>query len=221
MELHYETVSPLLVKILKELNTCQLLKDFVLVGGTCLSLQLGHRRSIDIDLFTDLEYGTMPIAEIKSYLQQTFPYCENLESLNNRALGYSLRIGYSKNEIVKLDLFYTDPFIFPKQEQDGIRLADIREIAAMKMGAISNDVPRQKDLWDVHELLERYSLNEMIQWGVKRNEFAVTKDNILNGFSKMDEVLECPEGIDCFRGKYWELVKDDLRETVEEYKKEK
>lgn len=57
-KLHYNTVSKTLTKCLKELMNEPLLKDFVLVGGTSLSLQLGHRVSIDIDLFTDSPYGS-------------------------------------------------------------------------------------------------------------------------------------------------------------------
>lgn len=52
MKLHNETVSPQLTRCLKKIMQSDIFKDFNLVGGTCLSLQLGHRRSIDIDLFT-------------------------------------------------------------------------------------------------------------------------------------------------------------------------
>lgn len=64
MNLHYETVSPLLKETLQKLVNSPIFKDFTLIGGTCLSLQLGHRRSIDIDLFTDIDYGTMNTKEI-------------------------------------------------------------------------------------------------------------------------------------------------------------
>lgn len=57
----------------------------------------------------------------------------------------------------------------------------------------------------------------MIEWGVQRNSWAISKDDILKGFQKIDEILESPDGIDCFRGKYWELVKDDLKELVNGY----
>ena len=44
MNLHYETVSPLLKETLQKLVNSPIFKDFTLIGGTCLSLQLGHRR---------------------------------------------------------------------------------------------------------------------------------------------------------------------------------
>ena len=62
MKLHYNSVSENLLGILKKLMSSEVFKDFRLVGGTSLSLQRGHRKSIDIDLFTDIDYGSMPIA---------------------------------------------------------------------------------------------------------------------------------------------------------------
>ena len=95
MKLHEDTVSPLLLEALKAISGSPVFQDFHLVGGTCLSLQLGHRRSIDIDLFTDMEYGKMDTQAMKDFLCAHFSYTENLDSMNQRALGYSVRIGKS------------------------------------------------------------------------------------------------------------------------------
>lgn len=129
MKLHNETVSPRLIRCLKTIMQSDIFKDFNLVGGTCLSLQLGHRRSIDIDLFTAIDYGSMNTTAMKVFLQENFPYSENLDSLDQPALGYSVRIGESPADCIKADFFYTENFIFPVKQTDGIRLADIREIA--------------------------------------------------------------------------------------------
>ena len=88
MNLHYETVSPLLKETLQKLVNSPIFKDFTLIGGTCLSLQLGHRRSIDIDLFTDIDYGTMNTKEMKEFIQRSFPYSENTDSLDTSALVF-------------------------------------------------------------------------------------------------------------------------------------
>lgn len=50
--LHEETVERETLALIRRLSGDDFLKNFVLVGGTALSLQLGHRKSIDIDLFT-------------------------------------------------------------------------------------------------------------------------------------------------------------------------
>lgn len=217
MNLHYETVSPLLKEILHTIAGCNLFKDFALVGGTCLSLQIGHRRSIDIDLFTDMDYDTMNTKGIKDFFSHAFPYSENLESLDKSALGYTLFLGNTSEDKVKIDLFYTEKFIFPIQEIDGIKIADVREIAAMKLAAICEEEPRQKDFWDIHELSDKFSFKDMIEWAVKRNEWTVAEEDIFNGFQKLDCIKESPEGIDCLRGNYWSLVKDDLKEMVNQY----
>ncbi|MEE1174526.1 MAG: nucleotidyl transferase AbiEii/AbiGii toxin family protein [Paludibacteraceae bacterium] len=73
-KLHYNTVSKTLTKCLKELMNEPLLKDFVLVGGTSLSLQLGHRVSIDIDLFTDSPYGSVNFNAIQEMLRGKFNF---------------------------------------------------------------------------------------------------------------------------------------------------
>lgn len=181
MSLHYDTVSPLLKETLQKISKEPLFKDFILVGGTCLSLQLGHRRSIDIDLFTDMDYGNIDTINIKGFLQRNFSYTENLESLDQPALGYSLYIGNSPKDKIKVDFFYTEKFIFPIQEIDNIRMADIREIAAMKIGAITQEEPRQKDFWDIHELNEKFPFEDMLDWAIKRNEWAVSEDGVLQG----------------------------------------
>lgn len=55
--LHYETVTPYLRSTLMRLMTDATFDRFRLVGGTSLSLRIGHRMSIDIDLFSNAEYG--------------------------------------------------------------------------------------------------------------------------------------------------------------------
>ena len=51
--LQIQTVEPDCLALLKYLMGLEELKDFRLAGGTALSLRLGHRISIDLDLFTN------------------------------------------------------------------------------------------------------------------------------------------------------------------------
>lgn len=85
---------------------------FRLVGGTALYLQLGHRIWVDIDLFTDMAYGSMNLVEMKVSTQSAFPHVEGLEKLETNAPGYTLYCGEHKSDVVKVDLFYSDPFLF-------------------------------------------------------------------------------------------------------------
>lgn len=222
MKLYKETVSSNLWNILEKLMSSDVFNDFCLVGGTALSLQRGHRRSIDIDLFTDIVYPEMNVKEIKHFLETNFPIHKGTESLLVTSMGYNILLGTENNNPIKLDLFYTDPFIFPKLEIDGIRIADQREIAAMKMLAIGGNIQRQKDYWDIHDMLSDFSIEEMIQWGLQRNEYSLTEQDILNGFDNIDNIEESPEGIDSLiNGEYWELKVLDLKEEIKKYKRKK
>lgn len=122
--LYYNTVAPLLHKTLIDLMKIEQLKQFVLVGGTSLSLQVGHRESVDIDMFTDAEYNTIDFESIESYLRSKYKYVDSFGS-GVISFGKSFYIGESADNFVKLDLFYTDNFIRPSLLVDDIRLANI------------------------------------------------------------------------------------------------
>ncbi len=67
--LYYNTVNDHLIRYLKTLMSSEVFNSFRLVGGTALSLQLGHRTSVDIDLFSDLEYGSIDFKVIDTFLK--------------------------------------------------------------------------------------------------------------------------------------------------------
>lgn len=218
MNLHYETVSPFLLSILKKLMFSEIFHDFRLVGGTALALQRGHRRSIDIDLFTDLGYGEMPINDIRKFLENEFPVHIGTDSMARNDIGYHIYLSEGKEPPIKVDFFYTETFIFPPLEKDGLRIADQREIAAMKLGVIGNQIYRQKDYWDIHDMLESYSLSNIIQWALKRDPYIITEKSIIEGLRQVDKVQESREGIVSLKPlEYWELKVVDLLEEVENY----
>ncbi|MDN3582001.1 nucleotidyl transferase AbiEii/AbiGii toxin family protein [Mucilaginibacter flavus] len=86
------------------------LQNFRLVGGTALSIVLGHRMSVDIDLFTDAPYGSINFDAIENYLKDNFDYV-NGDFGGNPGLGKSYLIGADATDLVKIDLYYSmDPF---------------------------------------------------------------------------------------------------------------
>ena len=74
--LFYNTINPLLKSILQQIMGAEEFSAFRLVGGTALSLQLGHRISIDIDLFSDAPYGSIDFEAIDNYLKKNFFFVE-------------------------------------------------------------------------------------------------------------------------------------------------
>ncbi len=56
--LQYRTVYPTTLELLKKLMQYESLRKTFLVGGTALALQLGHRISVGIDLFSEINFET-------------------------------------------------------------------------------------------------------------------------------------------------------------------
>jgi hypothetical protein len=87
--MYWETVSPLLREVLEEMMNESLFDSFRLVGGTALSLQLGHRKSIDIDLFTAKNYGSIDFELIDKFLKRQFEFALQIILV---LLGWELHI---------------------------------------------------------------------------------------------------------------------------------
>lgn len=213
MKIQQNTVSPALMDVLRSLMALDDLSSFRLVGGTCLSLLMGHRISVDIDLFTDAAYGSIDLEKIDQIFMKTFDHVE-LGFGRNHSMGKSYLIGKSQDEVVKVDLYYTDPFIFPSMELEGIRLAQLEEITAMKLDIIGRN-GRKKDFWDLHELLEYFSLQQMLDFYERRYPYNYPREVILNKMIDFKEAEDDFEPI-CLKSKYWELIKLDIEETVKQ-----
>lgn len=214
MKLFYNTVTPLLKSVLISLMETKTFDSYRLVGGTALSLQLGHRISIDIDLFSDIEYGTVDFYEIEHFLKKNFKYTDYLDV--PPAIGKSYLIGEDRENTIKLDVFYTDTFIQNLIEQDSIRMATIEEIIAMKLEVIQNG-GRKKDFWDLHGLLPKYSIKSMLDLHEQRYEYSHDKDLIISNLTDFSLANEDFDPI-CLLGKHWSFIKEDFIEVVNVYK---
>jgi len=129
------------------------LNQFCLVGGTALSLKYGHRLSIDLDLFSAEDFEREPI----------------IESLQNKfGNGFVYRGDFAKwgifcqIEKIKVDIvYYPHALIQPIETNSGIRLYHDKDLIAMKIQAILGRGVK-KDFWDIAELMDHYSLEEMM-----------------------------------------------------------
>ena len=211
-KLHYETVNPLLQQILETLMSAELFTPFRLVGGTNLSLRYGHRISIDIDLFTEAVYGSLDFHAFEKFLKEHFAYYECSDKTSIVGFGRGYYIGNSSDEYVKLDLMYTDPFLEDSELIDGIRLATVKDIIAMKMNVISHG-GRKKDFWDIHLLLKEFSLSEMFAFHAKRYEWEHNHDELMDmctNFTIADNEMDPI----CLLNKDWDDIKLDLMDIV-------
>jgi hypothetical protein len=153
--LQKDCVTGQLLNLLKKLQKEDILKKYFLVGGTSLTLQIGHRRSDDIDLFTQEDIDKENIAE---YLFTNFN--GKVQIINTQNLIYQLMIDQIKVDFVK------HPFnlVEKVKEEDGIRFLGKKDIAAMKLRAIENSGNRAKDFIDIFYLLKEMSLKNMFTY---------------------------------------------------------
>lgn len=149
--LYLETVSPTLLKIIRSVSSDPIFQDFRLVGGTALSLFLGHRVSVDADFFSEKAFDKR---EAETALIHVLPgFVVMKESPHGFAGVY---------KAVKLDLYtWNVPFLLPPVESDGMRLAALPDIVALKLDAIVNR-KEEKDFRDIHALLSAFSLSELL-----------------------------------------------------------
>jgi predicted nucleotidyltransferase component of viral defense system len=208
--LYWNTVSPLLKEILIDLMTEPLFSPFRLVGGTALSLQIGHRMSVDIDLFSAAEYGSIDFAAIRSFLENKYPFCLS-RSLENVSFGTFFEVGYSESDLVKIDLYYTDEFIFEEINEDSIRMASENEIIAMKLDIVIRN-GRKKDFWDLHYYLDKISIDEMISFYELRYPYTDCS-NIKSQFVNFESADLDYDPL-CLLDKSWEIIKLDFLDKM-------
>src|ERR1700761_8549949 len=122
--LREETVEPGTLGLLKKIVLLPELKQFRLVGGTALSLLLGHRKSIDLDLFTD---QPLEKAILIPALEDAFG---DIIVTNDRGKNiYQCIIQNVKVDFVSV----RDAFLNPINIIDGIPLADVKDLVALKL----------------------------------------------------------------------------------------
>ena len=152
--LRLETIDPDTFVLLKRLQALPALAETRLVGGTALAMQLGHRVSIDLDLFGKWDYS--------QDLRALFSAVGRTEKEGGTPDG---RMAFLYVDGVKVDCVSYEIYrwLEPPVEEDGVRLAGIRDIAAMKINAVTNRGSR-KDFVDVARLLDDFPLDEIFRW---------------------------------------------------------
>jgi predicted nucleotidyltransferase component of viral defense system len=202
----------MLLSVLKTLMVSKEFDTFRLVGGTALSLYQGHRMSEDIDLFTDAPYKSVDFKAIDDFLRANYAYVHTSDD-TIIGMGKMYFVGESKNNFVKLDLYYTDDFIEEAVIIDGIRMASVAEIIAMKIDVVSR-IGRKKDFWDLHELMNDFTLNEMLILHEKRYPYSHDEALIKTNFSQFSNANDDFDP-KCLRGKHWDVIKLDMTEFAQ------
>ncbi|GGH03108.1 nucleotidyl transferase AbiEii/AbiGii toxin family protein [Mucilaginibacter phyllosphaerae] len=207
--LRKETVEPATLELLNKLVSIKELQQFRLVGGTALSLFYGHRKSIDLDLFTDSQFEKDLLVET---LNDNF---DRIITTNDRSkLIYQCIINNVKVDFVAVK----DPFLYPAQIVDNIPFADIKDLIALKLNAVKGRGVK-KDFWDIAKLLQFFSFDDQFQYYHDRypydDTFAVIRSVVY--FTDAENTID-PE---CLDGMTWDKVKITITKALDEYYKKK
>ena len=200
-------IEPATLELLKQLMNLPELKDFSLVVGTALALKYGHRKSIDLDLFSSKDFDNEKIAAIIQHHFPNFTY----QRLTN-PIGVFGFINDIKVDFVK---HYRYPVIDTIAVIGGIRIIGDKDIIAMKINAILRRAVK-KDFWDLAELLKHYSLGDCINFcntKFKNQLLAISIPKALTYFDDAEE-SEAPVSLN---DQTWDAVKKIIQKSVREY----
>ena len=199
--LQYQTIEPGTLQLLKTLQAIPLLQGLRLVGGTALALQLGHRKSVDLDLFGEI---TAEGIEIRDSLEEHF----TVSVIKESKIIKIYQIEGIKVDIVNYSRY---PWIEPPVQEDGITLAGIKEIAAMKVAAIIGRGTK-KDFIDMNRLLQFFSLKEILDMYMQKypdgSLFIALKSLAYFEDAEADPMPFMFEETD------WGVVKANIREAI-------
>ncbi len=199
--LQTRTIDERTLGLLRELMLSPKLENCYLVGGTSLALQMGHRHSIDIDLFSNQSIDTNSLLE---FLEKEYEI---------QPLTHTEAIFICVVEGIKLDcVFFRYSLSFPILMQDGIRMADKRDIASMKLDAIAKRGSK-KDFVDMYYLLQEYNLSEMLTWYQAMFRHS-TSFHIVRSLSYFEDAEHDPMPVLFDHKMNWSKIKDGIKEAI-------
>jgi hypothetical protein len=177
-------ISPQTFTLIQELQRLPELKEFYLVGGTSLALQLGHRNSIDIDLFTQNDFK---VDDILNLLNPTY----EVKEIYRRENTIISLVSNIKTDFIK----HSYPLILPPLTEEGITFLSKEDISAMKFHAIIQSGKRLKDFIDVYYLLQYFSMQQMIGFFTQKYSYSnpMIAMKAINFFDEIDENIDPPK----------------------------
>ncbi|MCB0735977.1 MAG: nucleotidyl transferase AbiEii/AbiGii toxin family protein [Bacteroidetes bacterium] len=195
--LRREAVRPELFRLLIDIFDSDYFPDFFLVGGTALALKLGHRESIDIDLFTDKEIHPEQILEKMADFGELTLIGMNPGGLN--VLIDGIKIDFVRHPYTILE---------PIEKHNSVRMLSNIDIAAQKLHAIVRRGSK-KDFIDLYYLLNLFSVKELISAYGKKYNHTLYESFVLKSMTYFDDADEqtMPK---IFDGTTWQEIKQGI-----------
>lgn len=180
--MYAESINEAAQRVFAKIAATSFVNSFYLAGGTALAFQLGHRVSYDLDFFSSRAFN---VFLIRSELAKQGTFSVTFE--DEKTLDGVL-------DGVKTSFFeYRYALLFPPFEFEGIHIADKRDVAAMKIDAISSRGSK-KDFFDLYFLLQEYSLSELIGFFEKRySDVHYNKVHVLKSIAYFEDAEREPD----------------------------
>ena len=205
--LHFKTIAPGTLSLLIKLMELPSLHRFSLVCGTTLALRYGHRSSEDLDLFFHEKFDHMVIEkELTDVFGSGFDY----ESGHKR-FGIFCYLDKIKVDIVYFPVLPIGNIVTERN----IRMYSDADIAAMKIQAILGRA-KKKDFWDLYELLQHYSLQQLMDWHKQKYPSQMLAISIPNAITYFIEANDSDTPVS-FKKQTWEGVKKGISRIVSDY----
>ncbi len=189
------------LELIRRLQQDKKLSGFYIAGGTALALFLGHRRSVDIDLFTLEDFDARYLLE----------HLEHSYGFSMQYIAQNTLKGTISGIFVDL-ITHKYPLISDIITEEGISLYSENDIAAMKVNAITGDGTRLKDFIDIYFLLKKVRVAELISFYIAKydlqNKFHAVKSLIY--FDDLD-----PEPVWPVMLKEKNLSLENIKEAIE------
>lgn len=198
--LHLETLTPEALDLLRRIQSRPEFKDTRLVGGAALGLHFGHRTSLDLDLFGKWEP--------KPPLELVLSKCAGRVTKE----GGDEQLQFFSADGIKIDCVrYPYDWLRPAVDAEGLRIAAVEDIAAMKIAAVTNRGTR-KDFVDIYFILRQHPLREVLDWYAAKypdgNLYLVLRSLVYFDDAEMEPMPNVLEPLD------WKSVKCFISDSV-------
>jgi hypothetical protein len=203
-ELHWEVISPEMRQVMAGFSQSEIGGRFYLAGGTALALQLGHRKSFDLDFFS-------PSEDIPSIHQPLLDQLKPLNPILTEAawgnlvfLALGVRIGFYG---------YGYPIVGVFVLADQTRLASIEDIGLMKLDAMLGRASR-KDFHDLYAICQHVPLRQLLDYAPQK--YPHVRDfeaQVVRRLAYFDRA-EREEPVPLLKPMPWEAVKQYFRQQA-------
>lgn len=206
MTLFWETITTPMRQVMETFGDSQLGKNFYLAGGTALALQLGHRRSVDLDFFSAVEDIPAMRESILGLLKPHTPSMVSQAWGNLVFLAGGVRVGVYG---------YGYPLVAPLVRASNSHLASLPDIGLMKLDALQTRAGR-KDFFDLYAICQQIPLRTLLDRAPEKyphtRDFEAQAVRHLVYFERADQDAPVP----LLQPVEWDVVKDFFRRQAVE-----